>query len=451
MVKYSSLDLKPGFIFKQYHVLVKLTVAILVIGLAFHLFYSSTSSTTNNENDTTLGVDSTVTDVTASVRAKDGDDELPTTTAIDSVEIQETPIQKQILQKEKCDLSVGEWIPDPSGPMYTYESCNVISYHQNCMKNGRPDSGFLYWRWKPRDCELPRFNAVKFLDSMRNKHWAFVGDSISRNHLQSLYCLLSKVEAANEVDHDNYNDEGYRDRRWHFPSHNFTLSVIWSPFLVKAVYSFVDMNGVSTEEIQLYLDEPDKKWTDQYMSFDYMVISAGKWFMRSATYYENGEIVGCHYCPGKNLTEYGLDNGYRKAIKLVLDFITSSNHNASVFYRSISSEHFVNGNWDSGGTCDQTSPSREGELSLGVIDEMLPNVELEAFVNLKSAEYSGKRETLKVLNITELSLLRPDGHPGPYRSYHPFAKDNNATVQYDCIPGPIDSWSDLVLEMVMNG
>ncbi|KAI3979256.1 hypothetical protein MKX01_007732 [Papaver californicum] len=361
-------------------------------------------------------------------------------TVSNASEIQE---ENQIPQKEKCDLSVGEWIPDPLGPMYTNESCDVISGHQNCMKNGRLDSGFLYWRWKPRHCELPRFNAVRFLDSMRNKHRAFVGDSISRNHLQSLYCLLSKVETANEVYHAGYSDEGFRDRRWHFPSYNFTLSVIWSPFLVKAVYSIVDINGVSTEDIQLHLDELDKKWIDQYTSFDYMVISGGKWFMRSATYYENGQIVGCHYCPGKNLTEHGLDNGYRKAIKLVLDFITSSNHNASVFYRSISSDHFVNGNWDTGGTYDRTLPSKEGELSLGIIDVMLHNVELEAYANLESAEYSGKRETLK------------DGHPGAYRGYHPFAKDKNATVQYDCLhwclPGPIDSWNDLVMEMVMNG
>lgn len=65
--------------------------------------------------------------------------------------------------------------------------------HQNCMKNGRPDSGYLYWRWKPRDCDLPLFDSQRFLENMRNKSWAFVGDSISRNHVQSLLCILSKV------------------------------------------------------------------------------------------------------------------------------------------------------------------------------------------------------------------------------------------------------------------
>lgn len=93
----------------------------------------------------------------------------------------------------KCDIFVGDWIPDPSGPFYTNDSCHDIEAHQNCMKNGRPDSGYLYWRWKPRDCELPKLDPAKFLKMMKDKSWAIIGDSISRNHVQSLLCILSKV------------------------------------------------------------------------------------------------------------------------------------------------------------------------------------------------------------------------------------------------------------------
>lgn len=67
------------------------------------------------------------------------------------------------------------------------------------------------------------------------------------------------MEQAVEV----YHDKECRSKRWVFPSHNFTLSVIWTPFLVE-VAIFEDMNGVSTSEIQLYLDKLDKTWTDQY-------------------------------------------------------------------------------------------------------------------------------------------------------------------------------------------
>ena len=94
---------------------------------------------------------------------------------------------------EKCEIFVGDWVPDQSGPMYTNVSCYDIEEHQNCMKNGRPDTGYLYWRWRPRDCELPKFNPHKFLHLMKHKYWAFIGDSISRNHVQSLLCILSQV------------------------------------------------------------------------------------------------------------------------------------------------------------------------------------------------------------------------------------------------------------------
>jgi len=64
-----------------------------------------------------------------------------------------------------CDLFVGEWVLDQFGPVYTNESCRMVEPHQNCMRNGRPDSGYLYWRWSPRS-ELPKFNPKKLLKFM---------------------------------------------------------------------------------------------------------------------------------------------------------------------------------------------------------------------------------------------------------------------------------------------
>lgn len=93
----------------------------------------------------------------------------------------------------KCDYFNGDWVPNPLGPIYTNETCDLIESHQNCMKNGRPDREFLHWKWAPTDCELPIFDPQRFLNLMRGKVWALIGDSISRNHVQSLLCTLSKV------------------------------------------------------------------------------------------------------------------------------------------------------------------------------------------------------------------------------------------------------------------
>lgn len=104
-----------------------------------------------------------------------------------------TMIRSEVLDYDKCDLFTGEWVPNPEGPYYTNVTCNAIQEHQNCLKFGRPDRGFLKWRWKPDDCELSVFDPASFLELMRGKSIAFVGDSVARNHMQSLICLLSRV------------------------------------------------------------------------------------------------------------------------------------------------------------------------------------------------------------------------------------------------------------------
>ncbi|GJS74052.1 trichome birefringence-like protein 19 [Tanacetum coccineum] len=96
-------------------------------------------------------------------------------------------------RNKSCDLFSGEWVDNPEGPYYTNETCWAIQEHQNCMKFGRKDRDFLKWRWKPYKCELPIFDPMLFLKMMTGKSLAFVGDSVARNHMQSLLCLLSRV------------------------------------------------------------------------------------------------------------------------------------------------------------------------------------------------------------------------------------------------------------------
>ncbi|CAK9309736.1 unnamed protein product [Citrullus colocynthis] len=417
----------PFFLRKHRYVLLKFALFLLFASLSFHIFFSVSLK------------------LISSSLQKNTVAESP----LDSTPILQdlAQIQPQNDSSTQCDIFVGEWVADPTGPSYTNESCHVIESHQNCMRNGRPDTGYLYWRWNPRDCELLRFDPRKFLHLMRNRSWAFIGDSIQRNHVQSLLCILSQVEEAIEI----YHDEEYRSKKWHFPSHNFTLSVIWSPFLTKAAI-FEDINGVSSSEIQLRLDELDEEWASQYRDLDYVVVAGGKWFLKSAIYYENNMVIGCHNCLEKNVTDLGFAYAYRKAIGLVFDFITGYDHKAFVFFRTTTPDHFENGEWFSGGQCNRTVPFKVGEVDMKDVDITMRNIELEEFDKVVSYR-NGKVQTLKLLDTTQLSLLRPDGHPGPYRQFHPFAH-SNAKVQTDCLhwclPGPIDAWNDLLFQLLIH-
>ncbi|KAI9109782.1 hypothetical protein K1719_018823 [Acacia pycnantha] len=430
MMKGMRSDLNPFGVHKQNNqVLVKLVVSILLVGLAFRLLLSDSISLFSSSSSSLV---------------------------VSNHKAESPENNGQTADNGKCDLFVGEWVPNPYGPAYTNESCHVIEDHQNCMKNGRPDLDYLYWRWRPHDCELPKFNPQKFLNLMRDKSWAFLGDSISRNHVQSMLCILSKVEPAVQV----YHDEEFKNRIWKFPAHNFTVSVIWAPFLVKAD-TFEDTNGVSSAEAQLYLDVLESKWIDRYESFDYVVTSGGKWFLRTAVYHENGAITGCHYCANKSLKELGFEYAYRKALQVAFDFILNSNHKPIVIFRTTTPDHFENAEWYNGGYCNRTMPFKEGQIGLRDMDIVLRNIELKEFQKAKAKAEAASlgsnhgATSLNLLDLTGLSLLRPDGHPGPYRHFQPFAEDRNAQVQNDCLhwclPGPIDSWNDLVMQIVVNG
>lgn len=436
---------------KHKHVMVKSVILILLMGLAFSLFLSN-STEYSPEIGTPFPEKNLDSEQPISVPDDEDQDEIPlpkkAVLSEPPISAEEDQDQNKPLNKGKCDLFVGDWIPNTSGPIYN-ESCPSIESPQNCMKNGRPDTEFLYWRWSPRDCSIPRFEPERFLEMMRNKHWALIGDSITRNHVQSLLCMLSTVERAIQV----YHDKEYRSRRWHFPSYKFTISVIWSPFLVKAAI-YEDQNGVSTHEVELYLDKIDDKWIDQFQSFDYMIISTGKWFLKSAIYYENNEALGCHYCPRRNLTELGFDFAYRKTLRYVMNTLVASDHKGMIFFRTSTPDHFENGEWNTGGTCKKTSPVKEGEIELKEVHKVLREIELEEFEKA-AAKASRNGVNLKLLDMVSLSLMRPDGHPGPYRQYHPFEHSKYAKVQTDCLhwclPGPIDSWNDILMEMVVHG
>ncbi|XP_051199655.1 protein trichome birefringence-like 24 [Lolium perenne] len=319
------------------------------------------------------------------------------------------------------------------------------------MTNGKPDDGYLYWKWKPYGCDvLPPFEGKTFLEGLRGKHWALVGDSILRNHVQSLLCLLSKVEDPTVV----YHDETWRSRRWHFPLHNFTLSLVWAPFLAKAEIS-EDENGISSSENRLHLDVLDANWISQWNGFDYVIISAGQWFLKPAVYLENGAAIGCHNCQDKSQKEIAVEHSFRRSLAKVLEFITTSSHKPVVLYRTWSPSHFEKGEWFSGGTCDRKVPFKPRQTGDRQFDRVMWRIERAEFAKAAADDGPGNPGRLKLLDMFELSLQRPDAHAGPYKTYQPFQTGSTGGVQNDCLHwclpgGPVEAWNDILMQMLLE-
>ncbi|XP_009777225.1 xyloglucan O-acetyltransferase 1-like [Nicotiana tabacum] len=354
--------------------------------------------------------------------------------------------------ENSCDYSDGKWVHDKLGPLYT--KCGTVKEGQNCIPHGRPDKGYLYWKWKPKNCQLPRFDPKLFLQILKNKNLAFVGDSLARNQLESLLCMLATASPPTLV---FSHGEDNKFRKWHFPSHNVNVSIYWSPFLVKGIEKS-DKKNYNT----LFLDSVDEKWASDLGQLDMIVLSVGHWFLHSAVYYYGDSVLGCHYCSGQNYTEIGFYDVYGKAYRTTLNTIIErrgNNNNKGnrgildVIVTTFSPAHFE-GEWDKLGACPKTQPYNPEEKKLEWMDEQMRETAINQVNVAKKEAENLSNVRIEAVDVTKLALLRPDGHPGPYMHPFPFANGIEERVQNDCVhwclPGPIDTWNEILLQVIKN-
>ncbi|XP_051117344.1 protein trichome birefringence-like 19 [Andrographis paniculata] len=349
-------------------------------------------------------------------------------------------VRSRLLEDDQCDIFTGEWVPDPNGPYYTNHTCNAIQEHQNCMKFGRPDLEFLKWRWKPDGCELPEFDPEHFFKSVKGKSIAFVGDSVARNHMQSLICLLSKVAYPEDL-----SDPIDQNRQYEYRKHDFNISMFWSPYLVRTERTAPDDEK---RPFKLYLDEFDNHWTTKIALFDYVIISAGHWFFRPTYFHVNSRLVGCLYCPEPNISHLTAYFSYRRAFRTALRAVNdAAGYTGVTFLRTFAPSHFEGAAWDKGGDCRRTRPFRRGETAMEDYSGEMYLVQLE---ELRIAQKAGRRKRRKfvLFDATEAMQLRPDGHPSKYGRWLTADQTAPNDCVHWCLPGPIDSWSDFLQELL---
>ncbi|KAK4749105.1 hypothetical protein SAY87_026554 [Trapa incisa] len=357
-------------------------------------------------------------------------------------------------EPKKCDVFRGQWVPYPNATYYTNETCPMISDQQNCLKFGRPDTEYLRWRWRPDGCELPRFDALEFLDIVKGKSVAFVGDSVGRNQMQSLLCLLAGFSKPEDITL-RYTTDAINFKRWFFSDYNFTLAAFWAPFLVKAANWPEDGGGgfTRTSLMSLHLDEPEPSWASEIEGFDYVIVSGGQWFYRPMVFYENGRLIGCSSCGVENVTEISRFYGYRIAFRTTFRTLMDlKGYKGVTFLRTFSADHFENGPWNDGGNCIRTMPFEKGEVKLKMYDYEFYRTQVEEFGSAEresdrrtSRDRKNKGQKLRLLDTTEASLMRPDGHPNSLgHSPHKNASFNDCV--HWCMPGPIDTWNEFLLQ-----
>ncbi|CAK8572150.1 unnamed protein product [Lathyrus sativus] len=408
-----------------------------------------TGSVRSEEPPSTVSINQSSAVITTSKEASVSSDNSTSTAVPESVEKPDNTAYAGSVNSG-CDLYHGNWVHDPLGPLYTNNTCPVLTQMQNCQGNGRPDKDYENWRWKPFQCDIPRFDPRKFLELMRGKTLAFIGDSVARNQMESMLCILWQVEVPKNRGNRNM-------QRYYFRSTSVMIVRIWSSWLVKVTSEPFDYAPAGVDK--LHLDAPDVKLMEHIPNFDVVVLSSGHWFAKKSVYILNNVIMGGQlWWPDKS-KQMKINNVQAFGISVetfLTALATHPTYKGLTIVRSYSPDHYEGGAWNTGGSCTgKVKPIPVGELVENGYTNTMHGQQITGFNN---AVKKGTTNTskLKLMNITQMFQYRHDGHPGPYRSPDPNkitkrGPDGRPPPQdclHWCMPGPVDTWNELVLEII---
>ncbi|OEL28198.1 Protein ALTERED XYLOGLUCAN 4-like [Dichanthelium oligosanthes] len=286
-----------------------------------------------------------------------------------------------------CNLFNGTWVRDFRGLAYTNITCPTMPESKNCGKYGK-QMDYVNWKWEPHGCDMARFEPQLFLNIVRGKTLAFAADSIGRNQMESLLCLLSQVETPTKV----YSDTKGIFVTWHFRSHNFTLMALWTKFLVQA--SEREINGTVVEMHDIHLDKLDARLAANLREINILVISTSRWFFRKNYLYEGGKLIGCIYCSEDNITSFDVTTAIQMALRTALNNLSNCQECGLqlTVVRTATPAHFENGFWNTGGYCNRTEPVGEGEaMTTSTVEWAIRNAQVEeANTAQKKSNYRGQ-------------------------------------------------------------
>ncbi|XP_022770820.1 protein trichome birefringence-like 6 [Durio zibethinus] len=353
-------------------------------------------------------------------------------TRVTSVDKNEVQSNRKIEEKkaDSCDVTKGKWVYDESYPLYTNGSCPFIDEGFNCDSNGRRDRNYMKWKWQPRDCDFPRFNAAKMLDLIRGKRLVFVGDSINRNQWESMLCMLmGAIRDPKKV----YETHGRRITKekgnysFKFVDYKCTVEYYVSHFLVHESKARIGQKRKPTLRIDA-IDHGSSKWRGA----DILVFNTAHWWSHYKTkaginYYQEGSQVH---------PRLDVSTAFRKALMTWAAWVDRRINpgRTQVFFRNSAPSHFRGGGWNSGGHCMEAAWPLNDTSGMAYPEKN--KIVEEVILQMKTP--------VTLLNVTCLSAYRIDGHPSIYGKKPGNRNSHIQDCSHWCLPGVPDTWNEIL-------
>ncbi|XP_020238743.1 protein trichome birefringence-like 38 [Cajanus cajan] len=321
-----------------------------------------------------------------------------------------------------CNIYDGKWVFDDSYPLYDSSNCPHIRQEFDCLGFRRPDKQYLKYRWQPNQCNLPRFDAKNFLTKLKGKQIMFVGDSVSLNQWQSLMCLLHSFVPQAQI-LEQQIDKTVSMTNFTFKDYGVSVIVYHTTYLVDIV----------EEKIGRVLKLDSLKSGSIWKNMDVLVFNTWLWWYRSGPkqpwdYIQVGDKI---------VKDMDRMEAFRHGLKTWAKWVDAEvdTTKTQVLFQGISPFHYHGSEWNEPGVtnCAKETLPLNGSTYPGGSPPALLVVEDVLKTITKPVHF---------FNITTLSQLRKDAHPGPYNDFR------SMDCTHWCVPGLPDTWNTLLSAVI---